>query len=157
VRRTAGVRVARHLGRRVSRQESVIEFRVGAPVDDDALNALYAASWPRHKPGQFGTVLDRALTHVCAYDGDRLIGFVYLAWDGSVHAFLLDTTVHPDYRRRGIGRQIVEEAVAAARGRGITWIHVDYEPHLRHFYESCGFRPTDAGLINLEADARPDR
>ncbi|MGN6700857.1 MAG: GNAT family N-acetyltransferase, partial [Thermomicrobiales bacterium] len=77
------------------------------------------------------------------------IGFVRLAWDGSVHAFLLEPTVRPDFRRRGIGRALVARAVAVARERGLTWVHVDYEPQLRDFYQACGFRPTDAGLIRL--------
>ena len=43
----------------------------------------------------------------------------------------------------------MRRAVEAARGRGIEWIHVDYEPHVRGFYEGCGFQPTEAGLIQL--------
>jgi GNAT superfamily N-acetyltransferase len=82
------------------------------------------------------------------YLGDELIGFVRLAWDGG-HAFLLEPTVRPDLRRRGIGRALVERAVAVARERGLEWVHVDYEPHLREFYRACGFTPTDAGLIRL--------
>ncbi|WP_419706231.1 hypothetical protein [Promicromonospora sp. NFX87] len=30
------------------------------------------------------------------------------------------------------------------------WLFVDFEPHLESFYlESCGFRPTSAGLVHL--------
>jgi hypothetical protein len=30
------------------------------------------------------------------------------------------------------------------------WLHVDFEEYLRSFYlDSCGFRPTPAGLIAL--------
>lgn len=83
------------------------------------------------------------------YEGERLVGFVNLAWDGGVHAFLLDTTVHPYFARRGIGTALVRHAIEAARGRGVEWIHVDYEPHLSGFYAACGFQPTAAGLINL--------
>ena len=80
---------------------------------------------------------------------DRLIAFVKLAWDGGVHAFLLDTTVHADWQRQGIGQRLVQEALALAQARGIHWRHVDYEPHLESFYQACGFRPTLAGLIRL--------
>lgn len=75
-----------------------------------------------------------------------------LAWDGGVHAFLLDTTVHPRLRRRGVGTRLVREAVEAARGAGVEWIHVDYEPQLRGFYAACGFAPTEAGLLRLHPD-----
>ncbi|NTE47960.1 GNAT family N-acetyltransferase, partial [Rhizobium pusense] len=29
-------------------------------------------------------------------------------------------------------------------------LHVDFETHLTSFYRSCGFRPTEAGLIELK-------
>jgi GNAT superfamily N-acetyltransferase len=77
------------------------------------------------------------------------VGFVNLAWDGGIHAFLLDTTVHAAWQRRGIGRRLVGEAVAVAAARGMEWVHGDYEPHLDDFYRACGFQPTLAGLIRL--------
>lgn len=134
--------------------EFEIDYRTSPPLPNDELNDLYAASWPHHKTADFSDVLARSLAYVCAYHAGRLVGFVYLAWDGWQHAFLLDTTVHPDYRRRGVGRRIVREAVGAAKARGgVEWVHVDFDPHLRPFYEGCGFRDTDAGLINVKSAA----
>jgi GNAT superfamily N-acetyltransferase len=72
-----------------------------------------------------------------------------VATDGGAHAFLLDTTVHSDWQRHGIGRRLVAAAIDEARTSGMTWLHVDYEPHLDRFYRGCGFRPTDAGLLHL--------
>ena len=128
-----------------------IEYRVNPPVTNAELDQLYVVSWPNHHPPyDFGPELERALAFVCAYDAGALIGFVRLAWDGSIHAFLLEPTVRPDYRRRGIGRSLVGRAVAVARERGMDVVHVDYEqPHLRAFYEACGFTPTNAGLLRL--------
>jgi GNAT superfamily N-acetyltransferase len=125
-------------------------YRVNPEVSDGELNALFAASWPEHRWLGHQSVLQHSLAFVCAYHGDDLIGFVHVAWDGGVHAFLLDTTVHPDWRRQGIGRQLVWRAVAVARERGLEWLHVDYEPHLEAFYRGCGFEPTLAGLIRLD-------
>ena len=128
--------------------EPAIQYRVNTAIDKQALNALYAAAWPNHSESDF-VELQHSLSHICAYDGERLIGFVYLAWDGGVHAFLLDTTVHPDYQRRGVGTGLVEHARAEAQQHGLEWLHVDYEPHLHDFYTRCGFQPTLAGLIRL--------
>jgi hypothetical protein len=41
------------------------------------------------------------------------------------------------------------KAIQLARDGGADWIHVDHEAHLEQFYKKCGFRPTQAGLINL--------
>jgi GNAT superfamily N-acetyltransferase len=121
------------------------------PVDNDMLNALFAAAWEQHRSFDFEPILRHSLLYVCAYHADTLIAFVNVAWDGGIHAFLLDTTVHPTYQKRGIGIMLVQAAVNEARTHGIEWIHVDFEPHLAHFYARCGFRPTQAGLIHLEA------
>lgn len=127
-----------------------IEYRVNPTVANAELDDLYLLSWPNHHPPyDFRPELELALAYVCAYAAQDLIGFVRMAWDGSVHAFLLEPTVRPDFRRRRIGRTLVEHAVAVARERGLEWVHVDYEPHLREFYRACGFAPTDAGLIRL--------
>jgi GNAT superfamily N-acetyltransferase len=122
-------------------------YRICPAVDEAALNALFATAWEDHRTSAFGPILQRSLVYVCAYAGTELIGFVYLAWDGGVHAFLLNPTVHPRWQRRGIGTQLVREAVAVARQAGVEWVHVDYEPHLRAFYAACGFASTEAGIL----------
>jgi GNAT superfamily N-acetyltransferase len=118
---------------------------------DEQMAALWLAAW-RSVPaaGYAANVLQRSLAHVGAYDGDRLVGFVNVAWDGGVHAFLLDTTVHPDHQRQGIATSLVRRAAGLARERGAHWLHVDFEPHLEAFYRGGGFRPTVAGLIALK-------
>ncbi len=104
------------------------------------------------------SILARSLTWVTARRGTRLVGFVNVATDGGVHAFLLDTTVHPDEQRNGLGTRLVRAAADAARRSGAGWLHVDYEPHLSGFYRSCGFRPTGAALLDLTplAQLHPD-
>ncbi|MBK9124995.1 MAG: GNAT family N-acetyltransferase [Chloroflexi bacterium] len=130
-----------------------IVWEISPPVSNDRLNTLFAAAWEDHKATDFQQMLRHSLLYVCAYDHDHLIGFVNVAWDGGVHAFLLDTTVHPRFQRQGIGTTLVQTAVEAVRKHGIEWLHVDFEPHLRSFYERCGFRSTDAGLINVRSSA----
>ena len=129
--------------------DSTISYRISPPITNDALNALFGASWPDHAWSDFEPALSHSLAYICAYQQDRLIGFVNLAWDGGVHAFLLDTTVLPAFRRHGIGRELVIGAAQVARERAIEWLHVDYEPHLEAFYRGCGFRHTEAGLMRL--------
>jgi ribosomal protein S18 acetylase RimI-like enzyme len=128
-----------------------VGYHVSPPLGSDELNALLDAAWRGHAWRDFRPVLDRSPAFVCAYLENRLIGFVNTAWDGGEHAFILDTTVHPEFRRRGIGRELVARAVAEAEGQGVKWVHVDFEPRLRGFYEACGFGDTAAGLMRLGA------
>ncbi len=127
-----------------------ISYRISPAITNDELNALFGASWLRHDSADFQPILRRSLLYVCAYSGTRLVGFVNVAWDGGIHGFILDTTVHPNVRRQGIGSELVKRAAQAARERGLHWLHVDFEPHLRDFYRQCGFSSTEAGLMHLE-------
>lgn len=127
-----------------------VEYRINPPVTNQDLNALFANAWPNHNTGDFTPTLKKSLGYICAYQGDRLVGFVNVAWDGGQHAFLLDTTVHQDMQRQGIGLELVRRAENLAREAGLEWLHVDYEAHLNEFYKKCGFKNTTAGLIKLK-------
>lgn len=126
-----------------------IDYRLSEPVSGPALAALMDESWPDHAVMDPKTLSRHAAGWVCAYDEDRLVGFVNLAWDGATHFFLLDTTVAPSHRRRGVGARLVAEAVSLARSRDGHWLHVDYDDDLASFYDACGFQSTPAGMIQL--------
>jgi len=123
-----------------------IEYRERPELRNEQIEALRGAS------ANYLEALDHSLTWIGAFDGDRLIGYANVAWDGGVHAFLLDPTVDPAYRHRDIGTQLVKEAlVATAKVPEIEWMHVDSDEALmRDFYEPAGFRPTPAGLVHLD-------
>ncbi len=133
--------------------EPGIHYQVSPSVSNDELNALFANAWENHTTWDFLPALAHSLLFVCAYQGTRLIGFVNVAWDGAQHAFILDTTVSREFRRRGVGTELVKRAAEAAKNRGVEWLHVDFEPHLQKFYDECGFRHTVAGLMRLNSRA----
>lgn len=97
-----------------------------------------------------GQVERHSLGWVCARDGEELVGFVNVPWDGGVHAFILDTLVRARARRQGIGTRMIALAAAEARAAGCEWLHADFDAELSSFYvESCGFVSTPAGVIAL--------
>jgi ribosomal protein S18 acetylase RimI-like enzyme len=125
-----------------------IEFRYGTRPGAADLLTL-GAVWT---DAELESIYRHSLTHACAYLDGVLVGYVNVAWDGGVHAFLLDPTVRPDYRHRGIGTQLVRAMTGQLKARGgLDWLHVDYRPELAEFYRACGFHPTDAALIRLGA------
>ena len=128
----------------------IVVYRRDTTISNEQLRSLFADAWPEKRVDcDYSIVLARSLGYVCAYLEEALVGFVYVAWDGGVHAFLLDTTVRTDVQRQGIGSELVRRAADLARSKGVEWLHVDFEPHLDEFYHKCGFKETCAGLIHL--------
>jgi GNAT superfamily N-acetyltransferase len=128
-----------------------IDYSWRADLDDAELITLTQGLGDSPEPGLRDRIRAHSLGWMTARLPDcTLIGFANVAWDGGEHAFLLDPKVHPDWQRHGVGTELVRRAADAAARAGCTWLHVDFEPHLHTFYfDACGFRPTDAGLIAL--------
>jgi GNAT superfamily N-acetyltransferase len=123
--------------------------------DNAEVNALHAEAFGHPVLGDNwkGQVERHSVGWVCARDRGALVGFVNVLWDGSVHAFILDTMVAADVRRQGIGKELVAVAIAEARAAGCEWLHVDFHDGLRTFYfDACGFTPTNAGLVALSRE-----
>ncbi|QEU92248.1 GNAT family N-acetyltransferase [Streptomyces kanamyceticus] len=131
-----------------------ITYEWRGPFEDAEVNVLHAEGFghPVLDIGWRAQLARHSLGWVCARDGEHgdLVGFVNVAWDGGVHAFVLDTAVAARHRRRGIGTGLVARAVEGAREQRCEWLHVDFDDELRGFYfDACGFRGTAAGLIAL--------
>jgi ribosomal protein S18 acetylase RimI-like enzyme len=116
-------------------------FRLNPTVEPEALCDLRASvGWERLE-GDYPAAFERYWATVAAFGPDgRLVGWCALLSDGVRHAVLLDVIVHPDFQRKGIGREIVARALAHARERGVSVIHVDFNPDNTRFYARCGFR-----------------
>lgn len=128
------------------------EYRVNPTVLNDELNELFEVSWPGTKQRKnFRPILDHSLAYICAYKNGRLVGFVNLVWDGGIHGFILDMTVVPEHRRKGIGSGLLQRVADVAHEKGIEWFHVDFIPELKPFYRKAGYRSTEVGLLSVKA------
>jgi GNAT superfamily N-acetyltransferase len=91
-----------------------------------------------------------SLGWVTARHGEQLVGFVNVVWDGFTHAWIQDVMVAAVARHEGVGTRLVAECVEGARRAKCEWMHVDFDDDLHTFYiDTCGFRPSNAGLIHL--------
>lgn len=138
--------------RRADGDHGSVELRERCAVDDVALSQLHAAAFGETpRLGRWGERLARhSLTWFGAFEDQRIVGFVNVAWDGGGHAFLLDLVVTPERRGRGTGRALVAGAVRRATEEGCTWLHADFAADLAPFLvDRCGLAPTVAGLLRL--------
>ena len=130
----------------------MISYEWRGQFENAEVNVLHAAGFGHRLLADDwqGILREHSLGWACARDAGELVGFVNVAWDGGVHAFILDTMVAGGAQRGGVGTRLVALARDEARRAGCEWLHVDFEDHLRPFYfGSCGFTPTQAGLIAL--------
>jgi hypothetical protein len=131
-----------------------VDLRERCPVDDVALTMLHAAAFeetPRLRPWG-AQVAGHSLTWVGAFEDERMVGFANLAWDGGVHAFLVDVLVGAAPAAPRDRRALAGEAVRLATEAGCAWLHADYAPDLAPFFADLTPR-----VSACSASTRPDR
>jgi len=93
-------------------------------------------------------------------DADEACGTVtcYLCPEAPRRAFLSAAWIDPRYRRRGLGRRLVDEVIAWAEARGADHLRLwvdDTNPEAAEFYRALGFAPT--GESRPVSEGSPDR
>ena len=71
------------------------------------------------------------------------VGMGRVISDGVSDGYIQDLVVLPEYRKTGIGTQIVATLVKKCVERGISWIGLIAEPDTEKFYLPFGFHPME--------------
>jgi GNAT superfamily N-acetyltransferase len=71
------------------------------------------------------------------------VGMGRVISDGVSDGYIQDLVVLPEYRKTGIGAQIVSTLVKKCVERGISWIGLIAEPDTEKFYLPFGFHPME--------------
>ena len=71
------------------------------------------------------------------------VGMGRVISDGVSDGYIQDLVVLPEYRKTGIGAQIVATLVKKSIERGISWIGLIAEPDTEKFYLPFGFHPME--------------
>jgi putative acetyltransferase len=130
----------------VFERNNAMKIRDFNPRDVDALVAILTANQQYGHPEIDGPEA-MLRVHDCvaaeflvAEDGDRPVGMIRGAYDGS-RAIIYLASVHPDLQRRGIGRALVLEIAERFRQRGASSISV-IVPGDAAFWKKMRFRQT---------------
>lgn len=118
-----------------------IAYRDDHDVDLDQLAQLFVtAGWPHRAAdrSKLALLVSRSFYVSTGHDGDRLVAFARALSDGVSNAYVSTVCVLPEYRGRGIGREVIRRMVEREEGGAIRWVlHARKELH--PFYGLNGF------------------
>jgi GNAT superfamily N-acetyltransferase len=131
------------------------ELTGGFELDDDPgrvdLDAVYAflsteAYWAKGRSRETVERLVREASRVVGlYHEDRQVGFARTVSDGASFAYLADVYVLPELRGRGLGVELVREAVDNGPYADRRWLLHTEDAHA--LYERFGFGPGGRKLM----------
>lgn len=96
-------------------------------------------------PQQLGIAMKQSWYSLYVYQDKELIGTGRVVSDGMINAYLCGVGVHPDYRHRGIGTEIIRRLVKKCQDSNL-YIQFFCEEELLPFYEAFGFVPFAVGM-----------
>lgn len=121
-----------------------VEYRIVTSAPAEEIVALYQAGgwWQESAENRrrIEPMIRGSFCFMVAHLEDgRAIGMARVISDGASDAYIQDVVVFPEYRGRGIGRELIRRLTAFCRERGIGWIGLVAEPGTVPFYQSLGF------------------
>ncbi len=131
------------------------ELKELSPEQQDAVIDLYRrAGWwfdsDEGKPALLRRLVEGSHCFCVAIESDHIIGIGRAISDGVCDAYIQDITVRSDFRRRGIGRALVEFIIAILKRDGLNWIGLIATEDSRGIYARLGFEVLSGTPMNLK-------
>ena len=127
--------------------EEIVVRLVRSWKNNEIAELYRAGGWwkEEYDPAALGSLIEGSFSFAVAVDTKtgRAIGMGRVLSDGVSDGYIQDLVVLPDYRDRGIGREIVSALVRRCTQSGITWIALIAEPDTETFYLPLGFVPME--------------
>lgn len=105
-------------------------------------NSAGWVNYTRH-PRMLETAYKNSLLALAAYEDDRLVGMIRVVGDGASVVFVQDLLVLPEYRRRGIGRRLLEKVIDRFSEVYQMELLTDNTPENAAFYRAAGFEKAE--------------
>ena len=119
-----------------------IAYQSTAPDPESYLRLFESTGWNERyavSHAELARALADSWHFVTAVDDDLLIGSGRVLSDGVLYALVLDVIVDPDYRGRGIGREIMTRLLAEIREACIRDVLLFSTAGTSGFYRKFGF------------------
>lgn len=113
----------------------------------DEVLALYASvGWTNYtqNPAMLQQAFQHSLKVLAAFEEQQLIGIIRVVGDGHSIVFVQDLLIHPDYQRRGLGRELLNHILAEYSSVYQLHLLTDDSEKTRAFYESMGLEQVES-------------
>jgi N-acetylglutamate synthase-like GNAT family acetyltransferase len=122
-----------------------IEIRIVDKWPENEIVKLYkAGGWWKdcYNPAGLKYLINGSFAFAVAIDkkSKKAIGMGRLISDGVSDAYIQDLVVLPEYRDKGIGREIVKTLINHCKKKEIHWVGLIAEPDQDGFYSNLGFK-----------------
>ena len=120
--------------------------------EDDIMHLYRAGGWWKdgYDPKSLPDLIRGSFAFAVAIDQrtGHAIGMGRVLSDGVSDGYIQDLVVLPEFRKKGIGKEIASVLVKKCTGAGISWISLIAEPGTERFYLPLGFSPME-GYVPL--------
>jgi GNAT superfamily N-acetyltransferase len=106
--------------------------------------------WGTRDPNDIRAAFAHSTIKAFAFDGAELVGFGRTIDDGKFYATVVDVVVSPEYQRKGIGREIVEDL--QSRLKGFLVVTLTASPDVQPFYRRLGWRNQTTAMIRPRSE-----
>ena len=121
-------------------------------LDIDAIHAYIGGEsyWARGRPKErMRAAIDGSARVIGLYDGAEQVGFARVVSDRATFAYLADVYVLQGHRGRGLGVELVREAVETEPWSRFRWHLVTRDAHA--IYEKLGFAGPSERMMQRDA------
>ncbi len=122
-----------------------VEIRAIDSWNESEIVDLYkSADWWRecYDPSEINNLIKNSFSFAVAVDKktNTAVGMGRLLSDGVSDAYIQDLVVLNEYRKKGIGKKIVNFLLDVCKKNHIQWVGLISEPSQDSFYEKIGFK-----------------
>jgi predicted N-acetyltransferase YhbS len=123
-----------------------MEYKSAAPADYEKIRLFLSENgWEKRvaDKDKFHKMMENAERTVVAFEGGRVVGFARALCDEVFNGYIGTVAVAEDFRRRGMGRELVERLIGD--DTNITWV-LRAGRGSKEFWEKMGFTVSEVAM-----------
>lgn len=129
--------------------KNIIIEQEGKVLDSEIEELRSTVGWDNNT-GPFSVISKHLYTYFTARKDGKLVGFIDVLSDGIADAYLQDLAINPEFQRKGIGTELVKNAIRFLQKNNIKCIQVTFNPEYEDFFKRFGFHIYKAGGIDRD-------